>query len=434
MNERPFSRGTQLRRVAQRRGAIGSMIGCTLGATLGCTAAAEPGSGSGATVALVEPGADLQTLPLLRKEDLKYAGAFRASTRDPSVRPPGVYSTGGNVLAFDASRNSLFIDGHIGEQYIGEIASPSDSAYTTLAAVRIARDLQPLGRAIAGPQLRRINPSDPNPQLIGGALVYGGRLIVSAYSYYDAGQSQAASHFVRSRDLSAPGEVTGPIRLRGVPPRWVGAYMAEIPHEWTEAFGGPVLAGLAGVPIASAQSNGPSATVIDPSNLADFASTTVVGYRADAPLTELLGLDADRKNPAWNLTSQVRGIAFAKGTRSVLFIGQHGLGEPCYGTGQECRDPHNPDKGPHAYPLAYQVWAYDVLDLVRARRGRIDPGRIKPYAIWNFDLPFQGKDGVAKPIGAVALDTAGGRLFVSQLGAYDRDYASEPIIHVLRIR
>jgi hypothetical protein len=57
--------------------------------------------------------------------------------------------------------------------------------------------------------------------------------------------------------------------------------------------------------------------VIDPSNLADFASTTVVGYRADAPLTELLGLDADRKNPAWNLTSQVRGIAFAKRASTV---------------------------------------------------------------------------------------------------------------------
>lgn len=384
--------------------------------------------------ALVAPGADLQAHPLLRKEDLKYVGAFRASTRDPSVRPPGVYSTGGNVLAFDASRNSLFIDGHIGEQHLGEIAVPSDFGYTTLESVRIARDLQPLRRAIAGPQLQRINPSDPNPQLIGGALVQGDRLIVSAYSYYDAGQSQAASHFVRPRDLGAPEEVTGPIRLKGVPPRWVGAYMAEIPPEWMQAFGGPVLAGLAGVPIASAQSNGPSATVIDPSNLAGFSATTVLGYRPDAPLTDLLGFDADRKNPAWNLNSQVRGIVFARGTRSVLFIGQHGLGEPCYGTGQECGDPDNPDKGPHAYPLAYQVWAYDVLDLVLARRGRRDPGSIKPYAMWNFELPFQGKNSVAKPIGAVAFDPAGGRVFVSQLGGYDRNYASEPIIHVLQVR
>jgi hypothetical protein len=426
----PSHRPPGHRKIAQRRGAIGSLLGCTLGVTLGCASSAEPVAGPPPA----EASADLQALPLLRKEDLKYVGAFRVSTGDPSLTTPRVYSAGGNVLAFDASRGSLFVDGHISEQYFGEVAVPAEVTYAGLSSVRIARNLQPLGPAIAPAQLRQINPTDPNPQLIGGALVYGGRLIVSAYSYYDAGKSQAASHFVKSLDLSAAGETKGPVRLKGVSPRWVGAYMTEIPDEWKPAFGGPVLAGLAGVPIASAQSNGPSATVIDPSNLVDFATTTVLGYQPEAPLTDLLGVDPARKNPVWNLTTQVRGILFAKGTRSVLFIGQHGLGEPCYGTGQECGDPNDPDKGPHAYPTAYQVWAYDVLDLVQARRGRVDPGRIKPYAIWNFELPFQGKLGVAKPIGAVAFDAVGGRLFVSQLGGYDLDYASEPIIHVLRVR
>ena len=96
--------------------------------------------------------------------------------------------------------------------------------------------------------------------------------------------------------------------------------------------------------------------------------------------------------------TEVRGVVFPEGTRSVLFFGRHGgfgasPGLPggggfCYGFGTADPalvgtfppgeadhyryDPEDGSKGVHGYPYRYYVWAHDANDLaaVAAHRKR----------------------------------------------------------------
>ena len=97
-------------------------------------------------------------------------------------------------------------------------------------------------------------------------------------------------------------------------------------------------------------------------------------------------------------------MVFPEGTRSVLFFGRHGLGKFCYGPGTTdqqlvgrptdggvdtwCHDPTSANKGTHAYPYHYYVWAYDANDLAAVKAGQKQPWEVKPYAVWPFSLPF----------------------------------------------
>jgi hypothetical protein len=139
------------------------------------------------------------------------------------------------------------------------------------------------------------------------------------------------------------------------------------------------------------------------------------------------------------------GLALIDGTRTALFVGRNGTGSFCYGEGtadqslanttspngdRYCYDPSNSDKGQHAYPYRYQIWAYDMNDWAAVRAGQRDPWEVKPYGVWPFELPTPE---AGTRIGGVAYDAARRYLFISQLGA-DRDgYAYRALIHVFYI-
>jgi hypothetical protein len=204
--------------------------------------------------------------------------------------------------------------------------------------------------------------------------------------------------------------------------------MASIPAEWQSAFAGPALTGNCGLAIASAQSNGPAASVFDPSNIGQgggIAATPVVGY----PYGHQLGPGEATTNAYFNLTTKIRGIVFPVGTRSVLFFGRHGVGTYCYGEGSTCGDPADSSKGTHAYPYKYQVWAYDVNDLVSVKNGVKQQYQIQPYAVWNFNLPFESTGG-QHLIGGAAYDPRTNLVYLSQ---QCEDTNCAPIIHAFRV-
>lgn len=364
-------------------------------------------------------------LPRVSPSDLAYLGAFRL--------PPGAGDTtsfnyGGTALAFNPARNSLFVTGHDWHQRSAEVSIPELRAASSLDQLATARLLQPFHDATEG-KLRWVNPADPNSQKIGGHLVIGDRLVVSVYSYYDGASTQAASHFLRPLDLSATGRTQGPVRVGRLYPGFVSGYMTHVPAEWQPALGGPALTGNCCLAIASSQSNGPSVSAFDPATLAtgtEVASTLLVGY----PLGQQLGPGETTQNPLYNLTTQIRGVVFPPGTRSVLFLGRHGVGPYCYGSGAECRDPADDSKGTHAYPYRYQIWAYDANDLAAVRRGSRNASRVQPYATWNFTLPFEDPSN-QHLVGGAAYDPQTRRLYVSQQCAA-RD--CEPLIHAFELR
>lgn len=383
----------------------------------------------------VQPITDPTQLPRLDFADLKYAGAFRL----PATGSNGdSFSSGGGPLAFNPERQSLFAGTRSGR--VAEISVPAAVNSHSIGDLPVAEYLQPF----ADPAEGRITEVAEEGAALAGLLVYQNQLYGSGVIYYDASNTQSVSHFSRPLTLSARGASA----MRRLGPRGrvglVAGYMAAVPPEWQTKLGGPALTGQCCIPIVSRTSWGPAAFAWDPAGLhreGEVDATPLVYYTADHPT---LG-HWDGSNPTYGGTISMGGLAVIGGTRTALFVGRNGLGEFCYGNGtgdralagandrggeRYCYDPSNSDKGQHAYPYRYQMWAYDLNDWAAVRAGHRDPWSVKPYGVWPFELPFP-ESGVR--IGGVAYDATGRRLFVSQMHA-DRDgYAYRALIHVFHI-
>ncbi len=357
----------------------------------------------------VSAAGSLDPLPRVFPAGLSYVGAFRVPNQDSSGRPLGY---GGHALSYDAAAHGLYFGGHDWYQELCEIGIPAviDLGHT-------ATILQNCTDVTEG----RLGLIDDGTVKLGGTLLHNGQLIVSAYTYYDADGDQTLSHFGGLPDLSQTGDVQGPYQVGA----WAGivsGYMAPVPPEWQADFGGPALTGNCCLSIISRTSYGPAVSVFDPDDIGTanpVPATSLLYYPASDPLAEW-----DATSPYFNGTTQIVGVAFPPGSRSVLFIGRHGTGDFCYGTGAACGDPVSPYQGTHAYPYVHQVWAYDALDLLAVREGDLQPWEVRPYMIWQLDE--MDSSGSASVSGA-AFDPASGRLYVTE------NYGEEPIVHVFQI-
>jgi hypothetical protein len=130
-------------------------------------------------------------------------------------------------------------------------------------------------------------------------------------------------------------------------------------------------------------------------------ATLVLGYPITHPLA-----DYHTGNQYWSANTIITGVVFVQGTRTVLFFGKHGLGNYCYGGGDQCNDPDDPSKGTHSYPYEAHVWAYDANDLLTVKNGQKQSWEIRPYAVWTLDSSFYDIQGVG-------YDPAKQRLYVS---------------------
>lgn len=380
-----------------------------------------------------------QSEPMLTQSDLVYEGSFQLPNGSSNQTS---FAYAGDGLAYDAADNSLFLTGHSWYQYTAEISIPTPSKSSSTASLPVATLLQPLTDALDG-KISQIAPSDIAGKAIGGYLVYDGKLIISAFDAYDADGTQTSSHFVRSLNLSAPNTVSGPYRVSSQYPGFVSGYMASIPPEWQPLFGGPALTGNCCLNIVSVQSNGPAASVFDPSQLGSSSvtpATPIVGY----PYAEQLSAWASTSTE-FNGTTQITGLVFPQGTSSVLFFGTQGIGAFCYGPGTSsesqagqpadngvdkwCYDPTSGAKGGHAYPYVYQVWEYSANDLLKVKEGNEPEYAVKPAAIWTLQLPFTTPDEQIS-VGGAAYNPSTNEIYLLQhcVGA-----GCAPVIDVFKV-
>lgn len=384
----------------------------------------------------IVPVTDPTQLRRLAADNLKYEGAFRL----PATATNGdTFSFGGGQVAFHAERNSLFVGTRSGN--VAEVSIPTPISTTTIDELPSAVYLQPFNDPTEG----RIKEVAADGAALSGLLVYRGRLYGTGLIYYDANNTQAVSHFSRSLDLSER-SVTGMVKVGpSGKTGFVAGYMATVPPEWQSRLGGPAITGQCCIAIISRTSWGPSAFVFDP---ADVTAKTA------APAEPLLYYTSEHatlgswegSNPTYGGSTQLGGLAVVAGTRTALFVGRNGTGPICYGNGTGdralantrgadgelyCFDPTNSDKGQHAYPYHYQIWAYDLGELAEVRAGRRDPWDSKPYGVWPVAFPFAES---AVRIGGVSYDADGQRLFVAQLRADQDGYASRALIHVFHIQ
>jgi hypothetical protein len=446
------------------------------------------------------PG-DLSLEP--RVEDissLAWQGSFRVSDQifgsdtNCGGTSCATFAYGGSSLAFRhnavTGQDSLFLVGHDQGQLVAEIFVPSSlGTGPAVSSLPIAGMAQSFADPSDG-RMESVNPGSGTAKKIGGLLVYQNKLYSSVYDFYDGGSTQLTSHFVSSPDLGVIGDAVGPQRLKFcigetdcLRAGFFDGYFGLVPSEWQAALGGPVLNGNCCLNVISRTSWGPAAFTIDPAQLGvrdaagalpDIPASPLVYYFSDgsAPsdntgrfhaLTEDVLRPADPVYPIddachntsalFNCSSEVRGIVFPQGTRSVLFFGRQGLGNICYGQGTSdkalhgqfvdpvndpdvnyCFDPADHNKGFHAWPYAHYVWAYDALDFKRVRDGLASPWDLKPYKVFRLNLPLDTTFGDAadvqsRRIGGAAYDPSTGRVFLSQMF----DDGRSPIIHVFKM-
>lgn len=366
---------------------------------------------------LDQPAGDVR----IEARHLVLVGSFRIPSGDFGSPQWTGFSYGGTALAYNAANDSLYLVGHDHHQLVAEIAVPEIVKADTLDQLKTATVLQSFVDVTEG----ALDSVDDGTVKIGGLLVWGGKLYGTAYSYYDADGNQTLSSFVHDLDLTASGTFEGFYQVGTLGAGLVSGYMTPIPPAWRDKLGGPVVIGQCCIPIVSRTSYGPAAFVFDPAQL---------GQTTPAPAAPLVYYPDGHPLAAWDSTgtdfngsTQLGGVVFPVGSRSLLFIGRQGSGTFCYGTGTDCADPTDDSKGNHAYPYRGQVWAYDVEELLAVRSGAKQPWEIVPYATFELSLPFETGSRV---IQGVAYDAARQRIFIALRNA-DGDL---PLVHVLSVQ
>src|SRR5258708_2228482 len=312
---------------------------------------------------------------LLYQSDFTYVGAFKLPG-DPYGMPNGIFdysnaSTGGAVYNDPVNGKSLFITGYLSAGYV--------STTPSLAQVKIPstiRDPDAPGVGDAGLATATVVQGFADPSNGKGAqaltsegtlntIIYNGKLIGTEETAYDANCSQTKSAWVSPINFNQSSQATGPYAFNSpAGARWLGGgFMALIPPEWQSAFGGKVVSGVTPLSIISCAPAGPSLHVIDADALtAQPAASTVIASKplvyyengdhsclgqwdSNLPTQIVCGRQVPnititdphgRGNftiPYFENTSNIHGVLFADGTRSVIFFGRKGLGRYCYGEG-----------------------------------------------------------------------------------------------------
>jgi len=428
------------------------------------------------------PTTDPTKAPLVQATTMVYQGAFRVQgglpllvnpNLNPFQRDRAEFDYGGTAIAFNAANNSLLAVGHDQAQLVAEINIPAIVNGVSLGELSTAAFLQPFSD-ITDLTMDRAHPGATLK--VGGLLPYASQVYTSVYDYYDGVGSQVLSHFISGADLSISGDARGPYQVGGQLglagfAGFIDGYFGLVPPEWQTAFGGPVMNGNCCLGVISRTSFGPALFTMDPATIGVANPAPVkplVYYPRTHPLLEpgvLPCLDVtcnpivdgwSGNSSLFNGSTEIKGVVFPHGTRSVLFFGRHGgLGkstEPgggsfCYGPGTAnpalvgqldpadplgvdrfCYDPQDGSKGVHGHPYSYYVWAYDANDLAAVAAGQANPWTVRPYAVWPLNLSLFAPTGPTR-LGGAAYDPATGRIFVSQMFGD----GVLPVIHVFTL-
>lgn len=378
--------------------------------------------------------ADPTTQPRLSAADLTYIGGFRVPAQTVNGDH---FQFGGRQLTFNPANNSLIIGSRAGR--VAEVSIPAAINTSNPNAMNFASYLQAFWDPTEG-HLKDILTDGVN---LDGLLVINDRLIGTASVFYDADNLQRISHYSRSLRLDEQ-SFSGWSAVWDAPKTgFVSGQMSVVPPEWRSLLGGDAITGQCCIPIVTRTSWGPSAFSFNPSQIGQplVPASPLLYYTKDHAT---LGRWEDQ-NPTYGQLTFMGGVAIIAQTRTVLFFGRNGMGESCYGNGTSdpslhgtmapdgahyCYDPTSSDKGGHAYPYRYQIWAYDLNDFVAVKNGVKQPWEVTPYGVWPLELPTPE---TTMRLGGVGYDPVNQLLYVSQMYADTDGYASRPLVHVIQI-
>jgi hypothetical protein len=394
-------------------------------------------------VLCVIPDDDGPTLPLFALKDLKYLGGFRL--------PEGTFGSStfdfaGNGLTFNPDKNSLFLASNPNNGlHVAEISIPDvlriDGKTNLMPVARVLQPFRDLGRLLTiSSDGRKNKPVLGSEELnLGGLLVADGGLTGAMFNGYTGAEpgSSTHTHFRTSTlNLSSLNSTTfqGLLDIRSASDHVTGrvraGYMAKVPDQWQAWIGAEYVTGDGGQNRIQFSSAGPALFGFDAADPTGSSTKALIYYPLSNPLQWL--------DPGWNKavppqllfngTSQIDGVVFAPGTRSVLFIGSNGVSSIGYGAGATFRDNARPYQGYHSLngTYRYQIWSYDIDEITAVRNGVKQPWQLNP-TVYHFDLPTPE---ASKYLGGVAFDTSSGRLYLAQQAAGP---GYTPVIHVFQL-
>lgn len=349
---------------------------------------------------------------LVQLSDISYLGFFNlpqfaGGTGDAFT----TYYGGGGLGMGPTGSNTLYVGGHIIQQKLARFNIPSIGGTAS-----IVTNLTAIPGSFSAAETA-----------LGGSLVWNNRLIVTKFGKYENPGQFNASH------TSATTSITGFTSPQSASiGREGGGYMGIIPPEYRTAFGGPCFMGSGPRSIDNNQvSLGPSLHVFDPDQVDGSGSIPII-TALSYPLSQI-----NRIWPGHGFyeTNGVGGCAWVPNTKSVLFWGHAGAGNPQYMqpiSGDACR---NGNSGFTDYPYRLAIWAYNADDLLRVRQG-LDPSYTPlPYSSGATYTSWQ-----TPGYGSAACSTIG--LFEHTGGCFDpdtnrmyfcEDFGDQPQVHVWQV-
>jgi hypothetical protein len=256
-------------------------------------------------------------------------------------------------------------------------------------------------QAFADPSEGHLLADHGSPSLgvrIGGILFYNNWMYYGSYHYYDSGNLATKSAYHGSPTLATTGTYQGlrevwdgdafPGNVQG----FVSAYMAHIPTAFQTVLGGPALIGGCCIPIVSRTSNCPGLFSFDPEDIRVAAEP----INATALMWCAAGHDTwgawSGATPLWGASATIRGVAMIPNTRTTIFLGTNGIGNPpgtffYGGVPVPCTDTEDPASGNHAWPYRYQYWFVDTSHLAEVKAGTRSPWNVLPYEYGELILP-----------------------------------------------
>ena len=280
--------------------------------------------------------------------------------------------------------------GHDLYQLVGEIFDSTPVITSTSTQLPVAASPAEPDRHHRWPRLESpTEGSRENSGVIGGLLVYDGRLIGTSYMYFDANGDASRSHFTSDLDLERTGDFHGMYRVGTRNPGFVAGHMAHIPPEWQTALGGSLLTGLDGVPIVSRTSYGPTISVFDPAQLGVIDPVPATASCRLQYEHATLALGKRDESTEFNRRPGSREGCFPLPDRVLLIGAERASAIPCYGEGtsdpaldRTTKVPESPACG-NVYdpadntsrvprlPICRLHWAYRVSGLGFGRRGQL---------------------------------------------------------------
>lgn len=369
-------------------------------------------------------------LPQWSADNLSYAGSFRVA-KAVSGEGDSAYSHG----QITVNDGTLYLVGHPNQDAIFAHTMPSPVADVSNSDLPIAERSQP-----GAPVIERAPSGNPDGlDYITGMQIINGKFIVNAHNWYDAGGTATDTTLILDTPSNLAGsEVSGFFKLPGGPKS--GGWITPVPAEWKSAIGSDYLAGYSMVTsIASRHSIGPSAHAVNSSDI--FSATAsnpsiktdrLMEFDLSNPLSGDLN-NTSGENDLWTMLSKAIYGFIVPGTSTYLTIGSSGGHRS--GVGYKITQSDGNLCGGYcafdASDYDNYYWAFDVNDLIDAKKGLVDPHAIRPYSYGILDMPEISNGGIS----GASFDSNTGTLYISESYADTTQsrYSFLPFIHAYKV-